>query len=1379
MSDPLDPNSFTELETKVNSGFGFDLFSIDILPTADSHIAFKSSSSPQSSGFALLDDIFFNPLPRCLRLQNVVASSLTSSSATLTWSASTTSTLYYEWMVLSQDSAIVLHNALSSGTTGFNSVTIEDLAYYTDYDFYVRAVCSNNETSEWSVVESFRTPCGVFPTDYIEDFNYALDPCWQTASGTSLAPVNFDYDSWEISNYRNFNSNSNAAKLSTRFNRPATWLVSPSIDLGTTRIHELVFDIALTSRSASGLAPLEQNDEVGIMITNDDGLSWNRVQVFNNSNSPSQNGENHVLDLSTYSGEIKIGFYVLIDNTNNIGKDIFIDNFVVRQNLNCSVPTNVRILNVSTTSVDLSWDAVASETTGYEYIVMPRAIPPNITSQAVATGVTTTGIYTANISSFSPNTTYDVYVRTKCDVLGTSDWSQQTRFTTSCPVYTVPFAQNFDTTTVSSTNQNSAPNCWSFVNDSNTQGNYNYVSDVDNFAYSGSNFYVLSSSSASSNSMLITPAISQLNTTGALVSLYVLGSPGQHLGVGTMSDPQDAATYSSLGNFEITSNSYNLFQIEIQPTLDEYIVFENNDDSSPFEPLLIDDISFDLLPDCQKPLETNLDSISASSAQLSWSGSSTATQGYQWLLMTDGQSPDLASALDTGNVVASVENVSLQGFNSSTKYDFYVRSNCGVQGYSSWSDVLSFTTTPINDNACDAIMININGMSQGTDYTNVGATSQDNEPSDNFQSGTEKSVWFKFQAPTTGDVRISTDYFGSTLNDTELAVYNVVDCTNFNSYAQLGFDQDGGVDVSFNSILNLYELIPGQEYYIQVDGSGNGIEGTFGLTVSEIGYIYESSSWYPNDPSGVSAAYERIKIVDGIGVLTSDTSAMEVTVQPEAVLELRGDLTANVLFKSNANGAAQLADTNGNQLMGTTTVERFIPAKRNYRFLSSPLDSYGGIFENWQEGGFDSQGYGTHITGSTTGELGFDPTVSGAPSLYTFNNLQNVWEAVPNTFFKLLNQGEAYRIFVRGDRFIDLASNNPTPSATTLRATGTLPSGTFTPQLATGSDEFSFIGNPYQATVDFSTVLKSNLSNYFYIWDSSVDDRGIYVSVDLNDLTAPLPGSSDASQYIAPGQAVFVRNTSVGNGFIEFNESDKAINAEQVTVFNTFNDFYINSRLYKTTDLNSGLSERDALGLRFRESYTTQGTDEDAIKLLNSTENFAVVNNGLRSIDKQSTPINGHEIQLFFSNTELDNYGISIEMGNVPAGLSVYLIDQYLNSQTEVSNGFIYNFETEDSESNDPRRFKLLFSTTTLSNSDIELLDVVIYPNPAYDTVHIDLSSSDQLVKVDVYNMLGQIVLSTDEVQVDISNLTMGTYLFEVKTNKGIVTQKLIKGHKD
>ncbi len=153
---------------------------------------------------------------------------------------------------------------------------------------------------------------------------------------------------------------------------------------------------------------------------------------------------------------------------------------------------------------------------------------------------------------------------------------------------------------------------------------------------------------------------------------------------------------------------------------------------------------------------------------------------------------------------------------------------------------------PTNDNICSAAPLTLDNTCNGIfNFSNVGATSEPNEPFPDCFEGGLPSVWFTFIAPATGFVDIFTDSeVGGTNRDTELALYSLTgDCSVAGNLSLIDCNQDGfGVDnnkeiLPFNSRLTQVEVIPGETYYIQVSGWGakgstEGIEGTFCIEIA-------------------------------------------------------------------------------------------------------------------------------------------------------------------------------------------------------------------------------------------------------------------------------------------------------------------------------------------------------------------------------------------------------------------------------------------------------------------------------------------------------------------------------------------------------------------
>jgi Flp pilus assembly pilin Flp len=84
--------------------------------------------------------------------------------------------------------------------------------------------------------------------------------------------------------------------------------------------------------------------------------------------------------------------------------------------------------------------------------------------------------------------------------------------------------------------------------------------------------------------------------------------------------------------------------------------------------------------------------------------------------------------------------------------------------------------------------------------------------------------------------------------------------------------------------------------------------------------------------------------------------------------------------------------------------------------------------------------------------------------------------------------------------------------------------------------------------------------------------------------------------------------------------------------------------------------------------------------------------------------------------------------------------------------------------------------SAVLSNDDFVLNAFSISPNPSKDFVTISMENNLLLKKVTIYNQLGQLMKTTTNSIVDISELTNGSYYVEIITDKGKGTKKMVKG---
>jgi hypothetical protein len=67
-----------------------------------------------------------------------------------------------------------------------------------------------------------------------------------------------------------------------------------------------------------------------------------------------------------------------------------------------------------------------------------------------------------------------------------------------------------------------------------------------------------------------------------------------------------------------------------------------------------------------------------------------------------------------------------------------------------------------------------------------------------------------------------------------------------------------------------------------------------------------------------------------------------------------------------------------------------------------------------------------------------------------------------------------------------------------------------------------------------------------------------------------------------------------------------------------------------------------------------------------------------------------------------------------------------------------------------------------------------VYPNPATTEIHITLKNNLQLLKVNLYNQLGQLLKQSKSHTINVSDLSKGIYLVEIETNQGKGIKKVL-----
>jgi hypothetical protein len=283
---------------------------------------------------------------------------------------------------------------------------------------------------------------------------------------------------------------------------------------------------------------------------------------------------------------------------------------------------------------------------------------------------------------------------------------------------------------------------------------------------------------------------------------------------------------------------------------------------------------FTTIAACPAPNNLSVQNLSTTSATLNWQpGASETMWDVEWGF--PGFMPGMSEEEGSGTSNTTSDYYAT-GLNASAPYEFYVRAVCGgLDGNSNWAGPFAFQTILANDLPCGALELLVDGNVNV--HTNVGATvNGENQIQPPFtqnldmqangctwwedtwfeNNNVEAPVWFKFKAPASGKVEVSTVHPITIAEETfaEIAVYEVGNCnlmSNFslicaNSFADLNSINaaiTGNIQTNQTAIAGaevlMCDLNPGQYYYILVDiVSETSLPkfdpGTFGISVTDI-----------------------------------------------------------------------------------------------------------------------------------------------------------------------------------------------------------------------------------------------------------------------------------------------------------------------------------------------------------------------------------------------------------------------------------------------------------------------------------------------------------------------------------------------------------------
>ncbi|MEE1112263.1 MAG: fibronectin type III domain-containing protein [Bacteroidales bacterium] len=589
-----------------------------------------------------------------------------------------------------------------AATTDTNYYLINNLNYQTDYQVRVAVVCSNGELTSYAQ-EEITTPCGtITQLPWQEQFSTGIGECWYQMLGEISDTITHASDLLQNNNGWKYNIYVGGERIyaDLSYESAKYWIISPSFYLGEgDTIYQLSADVFRTSLNGTGVAPVPNGDMFAILVSTDDGLTWNTANalIFGSGET-----SNYDYNLSAFSSEAsRVNFKLANENDQPLTGAIrfafygegstsrmLVDNIEISQWQPCQTPSMVNVANITSNSAELTF-LDFGQSQQWEYALQQGNTIDFATAQTQT--ITYQGTY---LNDLLDGMTYSVAVRSVCSEGEYSSWSEIITFTTPSQPTPLPFETTFSDIydnqkweAVSNTNINWTIGYATFSGEEDTMSayissngtdysvampggwNYTYTALYREFDFGAGGNYTLSFDYK--------------------VSGYDFMDAGLHIFVKDENDVIIAEYYNmdqAIANY-VGVNQWTRANIELPSDIEgiKKIVFYSWGYISSYStqsqvPPAIDNLVIEEMI-CNPPTNLTVSNITENSATLSWEGTA---DNYKINYVVAGSSDTLTQI--TSNTTYTL------GLNSFENYQVSVQSVCEEDLYSLPTPTLSFST---------------------------------------------------------------------------------------------------------------------------------------------------------------------------------------------------------------------------------------------------------------------------------------------------------------------------------------------------------------------------------------------------------------------------------------------------------------------------------------------------------------------------------------------------------------------------------------------------------------------------------------------------------------------------------------------------------------
>jgi len=369
-----------------------------------------------------VDNILIEVTPTCQGITpaSFTATNATANSAVLNWTEPGTAT---KWQLQYGVSGFTLGTGTMAIVNTNPPYTLSGLISATNYQVYIRSICSPGDTSSWKGPIAFSTLC-VDLTQFFENFDAVTVPtfptCWAkvgTTGGLSTQTTN------------NLSS-PNCLYLYSSSSTSVAMISMPALSNAGAGTHQLRF-MARANYTTGAIL------EIGYLTNPTDPATF----VLLDSKTLTLTYSEYTVTPGTAPGTNK---YLAFRANYTPAYSLLIDNVNWEQIPTCSgvTPASFTATNATANSAILNWTEPGTAT--------KWQLQYGVSGFTLGTG--TTAIISSNppytLSGLISATNYQVYIRSICSAGDTSTWKGPVSFSTLCDPTTIPYAQDFESVVV-------------------------------------------------------------------------------------------------------------------------------------------------------------------------------------------------------------------------------------------------------------------------------------------------------------------------------------------------------------------------------------------------------------------------------------------------------------------------------------------------------------------------------------------------------------------------------------------------------------------------------------------------------------------------------------------------------------------------------------------------------------------------------------------------------------------------------------------------------------------------------------------------------------------------------------------------------------------